>query len=150
MNARLLPMIRELINSVRRSLMNAGIKAPLMVVKGDGSLMNEALALDRPIETIISGPAASLIGAKALSGREDAIVIDMGGTTTDIGVLRGGQPRLESEGAMIDGKRTKVLAANIATTGLGGDSRIVVNNKQLFVGPYRAVPLCIASASGPP
>lgn len=149
MNARLLPMIRELITSVKRSLANANIEAPLMVVKGDGSLMNEALALDRPIETIISGPAASLIGAKALSGKDDAIVIDMGGTTTDIGVLRGGQPRLESEGALIGGKRTKVLAANIATTGLGGDSRIVVNNKQIFIGPYRAVPLCIASSQWP-
>lgn len=149
MNARLLPLIRELITSVKRSLANAGIDAPLMVVKGDGSLMNESLALDRPIETIVSGPAASLIGAKTLSGREDAIVIDMGGTTTDIGVLRSGQPRLESEGAMIGGRRTKVLAANIATTGLGGDSRIVTNNRQIYIGPRRAVPLCIASSQWP-
>ncbi|NLN72323.1 MAG: hydantoinase/oxoprolinase family protein [Thermoplasmatales archaeon] len=149
MNARLLPLIRELITSVKRSLANAGIDAPLMVVKGDGSLMTESLALDRPIETIISGPAASLIGAKTLSGRDDAIVIDMGGTTTDIGVLRNGQPRLESEGAMIGGKRTKVLAANIATTGLGGDSRIVTNNRRIYIGPKRAIPLCIASSQWP-
>lgn len=149
MNARLLPMIKELIASVKKSLSNAGIDAPLMVVKGDGSLMSESVALDRPIETIVSGPAASLIGAKALSGRDDAIVIDMGGTTTDIGVLRGGQPRLEEEGAMIADRRTKVLAANIATTGLGGDSRMVVNSRQLYIGPRKVVPLCVAATQWP-
>lgn len=149
MNARLLPVIRKLMDSVRKSLLRAGVDAPFMVVKGDGSLMSEATALEKPIETIVSGPAASLIGAKALTGRDDAIVMDMGGTTTDIGVLRNGQPRLVEEGAVIGGKRTKVLAASITTTGLGGDSRIVSNGGRLYVGPYRAIPLCDAASRWP-
>ncbi|NLL95172.1 MAG: hydantoinase/oxoprolinase family protein [Thermoplasmatales archaeon] len=149
MNARLLPVISGLIGSVKESLSRAGIDAPFMVVRGDGSLMSEPTALDRPIETIISGPAASLIGARALTGRDDAIVIDMGGTTTDIGVLRGGRPRLVEEGATIGGRRTKVLAASVSTTGIGGDSRIVANGPELTVGPRRAIPLCVAAARWP-
>ena len=149
MNARLIPIIKELIVSVKAVMSNVGIDAPLMIVKGDGSIMGENIALQRPIETILSGPAASLIGAKNLTGIQDAIVMDMGGTTTDIGILRNGTPRLEKEGAVIGGKRTRVLAAEIATSGIGGDSRIMVNGKDLKLASIRVVPLCIASTKWP-
>ncbi len=149
MNARLIPIIKELIVSVKKVMEENGIKAPLMIVKGDGSIMGESVALHRPIETILSGPAASLIGAKNLTGVQDAIVMDMGGTTTDIGILRNGTPRLEKEGAIIGGKRTRVLAAEIATSGIGGDSRIVVNGNELKLTSLRVVPLCIAASKWP-
>ncbi len=149
MNARLIPIIKELIISVKKVMKDVGITAPLMMVKGDGSIMGENIALQRPIETILSGPAASLIGAKTLTGAQDAIVMDMGGTTTDIGILRNGTPRLEEEGAIIGGKRTRVLAAEIATSGIGGDSRIVVNGNDLILCALRVVPLCIASSKYP-
>lgn len=105
--------------------------------------------MERPIETILSGPAASLIGAKILTGKKDAIVMDMGGTTTDIGILRNGQPRLEKEGAVIGGRRTRVLAAEISTSGIGGDSRIIVNGGKFVLSPLRVVPLCIATSEWP-
>ena len=149
MNARLIPIINELIVSVKKVMSEHGINAPLMIVKGDGSIMGEGVALHRPIETILSGPAASLIGAKNLTGVQDAIVMDMGGTTTDIGILRNGTPRLEKEGAIIGGKRTRVLAAEIATSGIGGDSRIVVNGNDLRLTSLRVVPLCIAASKWP-
>ncbi len=149
MNARLIPIIKELIVSVKSVMAKNGIDAPLMIVKGDGSIMGESVALQRPIETILSGPAASLIGAKNLTGVQDAIVMDMGGTTTDIGILRNGTPRLEKEGAIIGGKRTRVLAAEIATSGIGGDSRIVVNGSELKLTALRVVPLCIAADKWP-
>jgi N-methylhydantoinase A/oxoprolinase/acetone carboxylase beta subunit len=149
MNARLIPIIKDLIVSIKSVMNLHGIDAPLMIVKGDGSLMSESVAVGRPIETILSGPASSLIGAKILTSREDAIVIDIGGTTTDIGILRNGQPRLEKEGAVIGGKRTRVLAAEISTSGIGGDSRIVVNGGKFFLSPLRVVPLCVAAEKWP-
>ena len=149
MNARLLPIIRELIDSVKKVMSDVGIDAPLMIVKGDGSIMGEKVALERPIETILSGPAASLIGAKYLTGEDDAIVMDMGGTTTDIGILRNGMPRLEAEGAVIGGRRTRVMAAEISTSGIGGDSRIMVNGRELELTPLRIVPVCIAAEKWP-
>ncbi len=149
MNARLIPIIKDLMTSVKKVMADVGIDAPLMIVKGDGSIMGEAVALQRPIETILSGPAASLIGAKTLTGAKDAIVMDMGGTTTDIGILRNGTPRLEKEGAVIGGRRTRVLAAEIATSGIGGDSRIIVNGGELSLAALRVVPLCIAASNYP-
>ncbi len=146
MNARLVPIISELIASMRDVMAENGIRAPLMIVRGDGSLMNEAIARERPVETILSGPAASLIGAMYITGKRDAIVMDMGGTTTDIGILRDGKPRLEPEGAIIDGKRTRVVAAEIATSGIGGDSRIFVNGNNVYLSSLRVYPICMAAS----
>ncbi|MDP6355500.1 MAG: hydantoinase/oxoprolinase family protein, partial [Planctomycetota bacterium] len=141
-NARLLPLIGELIESIRLILGRRGIEAPLMIVKGDGSLLAESLAMERPIETILSGPAASIIGGQKLCGLDDASIVDMGGTTTDIARVRGGRPEVNETGAMVGRHRTSVSAAAVLTTGLGGDSRVAVNRTGEFViGPRRAVPL---------
>ena len=78
-----------------------GIRAPLMVVRGDGALMSAAVARERPVETILSGPAASLVGATFLANAADAIVSDIGGTTTDIAVLRAGRPAIDPAGRSI-------------------------------------------------
>lgn len=149
MNARLIPVIEELLRSVRNIMKEFGISSPLMMVKGDGAMMKDITALKKPVETILSGPASSLMGAKSLTGTEDAVVIDMGGTTSDIGILKNGFPRIEPEGANIGGKRTRVMAADIATYGIGGDSRILVNGKDIILSPVRAIPLCIASEQWP-
>ena len=149
LNARLIPIIAELVVSVRKVLQAHTIDAPLMIVKGDGSLMGESVAMERPVETILSGPAASLTGAKYLTGEDDAVVIDVGGTTTDIGILRNGRPRLDPEGALIGGWRTRVRAADISTSGIGGDSRILLHNGQMHLSPLRVVPLCIAQSMWP-
>lgn len=142
LNARLMPLITGLIDSVRVGMQKLGITAPLMVVRGDGSLISEAKAREVPIETILSGPAASIIGALALTGIREGVVIDMGGTTTDLAVLKNGRPSLNREGARVGGWLTRVKAAKITTIGLGGDSLIRVSrNAELNIGPQRVFPL---------
>ncbi|MBQ9068738.1 MAG: hydantoinase/oxoprolinase family protein [Eggerthellaceae bacterium] len=145
LNARLLPVIRELISSVHQSLEEKGIDAPLMLVRGDGSLVAAEQALDRPIETMLSGPAASIIGARYLTGLDNAIVTDMGGTTTDTALIRDGLPRVSENGALVGGFLTRVKAVDIHTIGLGGDSHVQVgfDDNEITVGPQRVVPLCV-------
>ena len=149
LNAKLIPIITDLVASVKKVLAEKQVEAPLMIVKGDGSLMGEDMAKEKPVETILSGPAASLIGAKFLTKENNAVVIDVGGTTTDIGILRDGKPRLDPEGAMIGGRRTRVKAADISTSGIGGDSRIVVTNGMISLSAVRVIPRCIASTIYP-
>ncbi|MDR6289896.1 N-methylhydantoinase A/oxoprolinase/acetone carboxylase beta subunit [Inquilinus ginsengisoli] len=144
LNARLIPLTASLIRAVRGRLDARGITAPLMVVKGDGSLIADRFALARPVETVLSGPAASVVGARWLTGREDCFVSDIGGTTTDIAILKDGRPLLNREGAQVGGWRTMVEAVEIRTFGLGGDSEVRVEPSfGLAVGPRRSVPLSL-------
>lgn len=155
LNARLIPLLRDLIATVRQTLEEMGITAPLMVVKGDGSLVRAEWAMQRPIETILSGPAASVVGAWHLARRRDVWVVDVGGTTTDIAMLEDGRPRVNPEGAQVGGWRTMVEAVDVHTVGLGGDSQVRVNGKPspragwLEIGPRRVVPLCLLASQYP-
>lgn len=141
-NARLLPLVHELIASIKQSLFARALNAPLMIVKGDGTLMAEEVALERPIETVLSGPAASVIGAQKLSGLDRATIVDMGGTTTDVAKVRSGRPLVAEEGALVGRWKTSVSAADILTTGLGGDSHVRLDSShEIRIGPRRVVPL---------
>ena len=113
--------------------------------------MDAKMALERPVETILSGPAASVVGACYLGNAEDAFVIDMGGTTTDIVALYNGCPRLNLEGAWVGGHRTMIEAVDIHTTGLGGDSEVHLTDdvRKLHVGPRRVVPLSLLAKQYP-
>jgi len=155
LNAKLIPLLHDLIATVRRTLDEQGIHAPLMVVKGDGSLVRAEWAMRRPIETILSGPAASVVGAWHLvTLRQDSgqargdpstsfasashsaaertgrgvWVVDVGGTTTDIAMLQDGRPRINPQGAQVGQWRTMVEAADVHTVGLGGDSQVRVQH----------------------
>jgi N-methylhydantoinase A/oxoprolinase/acetone carboxylase beta subunit len=144
LNARLTPQIRHLIEALARVLAEESIDAPLMIVKGDGSLMKAEIALEYPVETILSGPAASVVGAAFLSGLEDFVVADMGGTTTDVAVVSGGRPVISGEGALVGAWRTMVEAVDVRTSGLGGDSEVHFDRQhRLCVGPRKAVPLSL-------
>jgi N-methylhydantoinase A/oxoprolinase/acetone carboxylase beta subunit len=79
-----------------------------MVVRGDGTLMSAQTALDRPVDTLLSGPAASILGAKHLSGLTRALIVDMGGTTTDMASLSAGKVSIDSRGAKVGKWRTHV------------------------------------------
>ena len=153
LNARLIGLIEELIAAVQATMVQMGIDAPLMIVRGDGSLVSAAFAQERPIETILSGPAASLVGAAHLTDIQDAVVSDIGGTTTDIAVLSGGRPMISPQGAAVGGHRTLVEAVAMTTCGLGGDSQIAVDETamtpRLIVGPRRVVPLARLAAGAP-
>lgn len=148
LNARLIAMIGDLVTTTSSILEGRGIDAPIMVVRGNGSLVSADFVRDRPVETILSGPAASLIGAAHLADANDAIIADIGGTTTDIAVLRGGLPEYGSEGATVGGHQTMVEAVRMHTHGIGGDSEIAVADRavgaELLVGPRRVVPIVLA------
>ncbi|MCB1383947.1 MAG: hydantoinase/oxoprolinase family protein [Notoacmeibacter sp.] len=149
LNARLVPVLARLLDSMEAFLAREGIAAPLMVVRGDGALVSAGFARARPVETILSGPAASLAGAQALTGVRDAFVADIGGTTTDIALLENGAPRLDPDGATVGGWRTMVEAVAMRTYGLGGDSEVAFDGDGLKagmrLGPRRAVPLALAA-----
>ncbi len=148
-NAGLIPVMSELMDAVRSVLEDFDIEAPLMVVRGNGSLMGESAARRRPVETVMSGPTASMMGAVAMTGLKDAIVVDIGGTTTDIGVICGGIPSVDAEGITVGGKRTHIAAARITTAGMGGDSRLHVYKGAVAISPIRALPLCVAARTWP-
>lgn len=150
LNGRLIPVIDRLLKSTRRVMEEKGINAPVMIVKGDGTLMTEKVAKERPIETILSGPAASVIGALALTGKKDGLVLDMGGTTSDLADVTDGSVRIRKEGAKVGGWFTRVRAAEISTFGLGGDSRIYLDKKgKLCIGPEKVIPLCVVGKDNP-
>ncbi len=150
LNARMIFHVKALIESVQRTLAARAIDAPLMVVQGDGSLINVASALRRPVNTVLSGPAASVLGACALSGLQNAVVADMGGTTTDIAVVRNGLPELSFDGAMVGNWRPMVEAVKVYAVGLGGDSEVRLHGGDgLTIGPRRVVPLSLLAHQHP-
>jgi N-methylhydantoinase A/oxoprolinase/acetone carboxylase beta subunit len=150
LNARLTPQIRHLIEALSKVLREESIEAPLMIVKGDGSLMKAGIALEYPVETILSGPAASVVGAGFLTGLTDFVVSDIGGTTTDVAVVSGGRPVISAEGALVGGWRTMVEAIDVRTCGLGGDSEVLFDRQwRLCAGPRKAMPLCLLAHKYP-
>ncbi len=156
LNASLLPLLQDFVVSVSDAMEQRGLEAPLMVVRGDGTLMSAAVAEGRPVETVHSGPAASAVGghflARSETGQsvERALVIDIGGTTTDIAVVDGGRVQVTEEGATVGGFRTAVQAADIHSIGLGGDSHLTFDREdRLVIGPARVVPLANLAAQHP-
>jgi len=149
LNARMIPFIQDLIQAVQDILQELNIQAPLMIVKGDGSIVNAETALVHPVTTILSGPAASVIGACALSGSRNAIIADMGGTTTDIAIVTDGQPELASEGARVGDWQPMVETVKVYSIGLGGDSEVRFYGGSITLGPRRVVPLSLLAHQYP-
>ncbi|MEM9519158.1 MAG: hydantoinase/oxoprolinase family protein [Actinomycetota bacterium] len=147
LNARLIAMIEDLVVTTGSILDARGVDAPMMIVRGNGSLVSVDFVKERPVETILSGPAASLVGAAHLAASNDAVISDIGGTTTDIAVVRDGVPNFGADGATVGGHRTMVEAVEMHTHGLGGDSEIRLADRavgaELEVGPRRVVPLSL-------
>lgn len=143
LNASLLSVLKEFVDAVCGAMKRRGIQAPLMVVRGDGTLMSADYAARTPVETIHSGPAASAIGGRFLSRLDDALVVDVGGTTTDFALIRNGEVAVTEEGATVDGYKTAVKAADLFSIALGGDSAIDFSSgRTIRIGPQRVLPLC--------
>jgi N-methylhydantoinase A/oxoprolinase/acetone carboxylase beta subunit len=140
-NARIVPGLVRLLRDIEKILTAFRITAPIMVVRGDGALMTRAMAAERPVETILSGPAASVAGARFLTGINDAVVVDMGGTTTDIASVDDGAVRICANGSKVGDARTHVKALDIHTTGLGGDSLVEYQQGSFTIGPRRVAPI---------
>jgi N-methylhydantoinase A/oxoprolinase/acetone carboxylase beta subunit len=149
LNAQLIPITRQFVQSIITDIKERGINARLLMLKCDGSVVGIKDALKKPIETIFSGPAASLVGASYLSGLNTCAVIDVGGTSTDISSIYMGVPDLNDEGAIVGGWKTRVRAIRMETTATGGDSHVWIVDRQLFLGPRRVIPLAIAAVKYP-
>jgi N-methylhydantoinase A/oxoprolinase/acetone carboxylase beta subunit len=147
LNARIIPRLGKLIADLEEILARRGLQAPIVIVKGDGTLMQAAMAKERPVETIFSGPAASVAGARHLTGIDDALVVDVGGTTTDTASLTGGHVRVCETGSTVAGRRTHVRALDIRTFGLGGDSHIIREKGIFSIGPRRVAPIAWLGAN---
>ena len=153
LNARLIGMIDRLIGRAEQVLTEIGVTAPMMVVRGDGALISAAQARERPIETILSGPAASIVGARWMTGATHALVSDIGGTTTDVALLRDGRPAIDPGGARVGPYRTMVEAVAMRTHGLGGDSEVHFIASGLkggvTLGPRRVLPVSLIALDAP-
>ena len=126
LNAALIAVARTAIEGFAQAIRQLQIPAVLFLGQNDGSLMAVDYALQYPIFTIASGPANSIRGAAYLSQLRDAIVIDIGGTTTDIGILQKGFPRESALAVEIGGVRTNFRMPDLMSIGLGGGSRVHV------------------------
>ncbi len=133
LNASLHRLGQETVAAFRSAFVKLGLKCPLYLTQNDGTLMAAEYAERFPVFTIASGPTNSMRGAVFLTGLKDAAVIDIGGTTTDVGMLVGGFPRSRSEGAMIAGVRTNFRVPDVFSFGLGGGS--VVRDQGRRIGP---------------
>ncbi|MFO8002253.1 MAG: hydantoinase/oxoprolinase family protein [Marinilabilia sp.] len=141
-NASLVAVMHDFIQSVHQSLEELKINAPLMIVRGDGTLMPSEEAVQKPVETVLSGPAASAIGGRFLAGNGSSLVVDMGSTTTDMAMVHNSTVVVSPEGARVGEIDTAVEAARIRTISLGCDSRIHHNEKKdVVLGPDRVRPL---------
>ncbi len=148
LNGRLIPVIGEFLKEMRLSLDALGITSPVYIVRSDGGLMSEAFAADHPVETLLCGPSASVSGVLALTdGLENALIADIGGTTTDLALIRDGQVVRTENGADIGGYRLSLGSACMETIGLGGDSRLYLDSHgALSLDEKRAEPICSLAA----
>ena len=142
LNASLLSNLQDLLDAVQEMLAQRGVKCPLMMVRGDGSIVKDSFARQRPVEMIHSGPATSAIGGQYLTGTDTALVIDIGGTTTDITLVDRGKVQIQEDAATVGSYRTCVKTIKARSFGLGGDSLVAFDHWQnLSVGPERVVPI---------
>ncbi|NLL46497.1 MAG: hydantoinase/oxoprolinase family protein [Clostridiales bacterium] len=138
LNAAVYSAFKEFSNNIKRALVREGIHAPLYVLKADGGTISLEKAEEKPVETILSGPAASFMGISAMLGTdEDAVLLDIGGTTTDIFFLADGVPLFEPWGIDIGPYKTLVRAIYSTSIGLGGDSGIQIRDGRIRIGPTR-------------
>ena len=125
MNACLRDLSRIVMNAFRQALDRTGIKGRFFLTQNDGTLMDASFAERFPVLTFASGPTNSMRGAAFLSGVQEAIVIDIGGTTTDVGALHKGFPRQASVAVEVGGVRTNFRMPDVFSIGLGGGSLVV-------------------------
>ncbi|MBE3580688.1 MAG: hydantoinase/oxoprolinase family protein [Thermoanaerobacteraceae bacterium] len=127
--------------AVRSYAESRGLKIEPFILKADGGTLTLASAVNTPVETILSGPAASIMGALALApGEDDCVILDIGGTTTDVAFCAGGVPLFEPQGIRLGPYPTLVRSFFVHSVGLGGDSSVKTADGRIIIGPQRQGP----------
>ncbi len=146
LNARLIPLIADFMKAVHNVMKKRGLDVPLSIVRSDGTLMSEEMARTQPVETLLCGPAASVIGGGELAGEPEALVVDMGGTTTDLALVTDGIPVIAKKGILIGQYRTAIQGLDAQAVSLGGDTAVRFRDGQLFLDSERIVPISLLAS----
>jgi len=144
------PVFADFASQLQAAVRVRGCQAPIRVLKADAGVL--PLAKVRPVESIYSGPAASVLGALAQSNSDESyVVVDIGGTTTDIGLVLSDSPLMSSHGAQIGPYLTNVRSLAVRSLPIGGDSVVLMKNGEIHLAPYRLGPAyCIGGPNPTP
>ncbi len=150
LNAAVFSLHKSFFEAVKQSLAEKGLTIPIQILKADGGTMSLESSMDFPGQTVLSGPAASIMGAIPYAPKnQDAIVLDIGGTTTDIAFLVNKAPLLEPLGTQRGQHRSLIRSLRTESKGIGGDSFVRVENGELLIGPERKGPSMAFGGSVP-
>ena len=150
LNARLLSVIKQFLEAVQKAMDDRGIEAPFVIVRSDGTLMTGDFTAARPVETLLCGPVASVMGAAELTDEPNCVVVDIGGTTTDVAFVKKGEAQRVKSGIRIGQWDTFVKGLFVDTFGLGGDSGVYIEkDKSMQLQAERVMPLCMAASLYP-
>ena len=149
LNARLIPVIENFFRAVKNVLKDENIDIPFVIMRSDGSLVSEEYSRLYPIETLLCGPTASVKGGLELMQADDSVVIDMGGTTSDIALIKNSEPVINSSGVKVGNWQTFVRGIDIDTFALGGDSHVRHLNKDIYLNSRRVLPISALAKNHP-
>lgn len=148
LNARLVPVIHEFLSAIRQVLLDFSLDLPLLIMRSDGNLMSGDYTCLHPVETLLCGPAASIMGAMHMARTSNAVIVDMGGTTTDVSVVKNSMPLLVEGGIQIADWKTFVKGLYVDTFALGGDTAVHIG-PPVSLDTYRILPLCSLASRYP-
>ncbi|HWQ19300.1 MAG TPA: hydantoinase/oxoprolinase family protein, partial [Methanotrichaceae archaeon] len=141
---------RQFVEQMTKALTQRRISSPVYILKADGGTLPLDKSVQMPVETIFSGPAASIMGVMALTEPgKTSVVVDIGGTTTDLALILDGKPLLSSKGAKVESLLTHVRAFAVKSVAIGGDSAVNLANDCITVGPDRKGPALCMGGPGP-
>lgn len=143
LNAMLIPLVSEFMEAIRHVCERRGLHIPITIILSNGTMVPAETARQYPVETILCGPAASVVGGSVLAGEDNGLIVDMGGTTTDIAIVRDQIPAPAKGGIKIGRWRTMVQGIYVDTIGLGGDSGVKIKDHILSLDAVRSIPLSV-------
>ena len=145
LHAKLMPIMQEYVAGVQEAMAEQRLHCPMVIIGGNGRIVSSTEAVEQAGVTVASGPACTAFFG-SLQSDADNLVIDVGGTTTDIAMIENGKPLLAPDGCTIGDWKTHVEAVDMFTGGIGGDSHVMIDEKGIMtIGPARVVPLAMAT-----